>query len=522
MFPSITYFCDGVLRTAKNNQKSFRTFIYPPFVVLILTACAITPEPVEEADLLDRVELNLANMYADQEPISGPIDLYQAVARGLKYNLDKRLKLLERGLEEVRLSKTHADFLPQVAARAGYRVRNNYAASSSLNLVTGIQNFGASTSSDKKLRTSDLQMIWNVLDFGLTYLRAKQDSDRVLIAEERRIKVAQNLTLDIRDAYWRAVGSQRLLPHVNDLIGDINRAIARSKRLVGGGAGEPSGELASQRALLNHLSDLMEVRRRLSLASTELAALINLPPGQRLRLKVRSGGSMQVPRLRARYSDIETAALMNRPELREEDYKQRISRVELRAAYVRLLPGIEVRYGPNYDSNSYLLHSNWSNLGVAVTKNLMEIATAPRAIAFAEAEIAVAEARQLALSMAVIAQVHISLQRFSLAKDIYRVSSNLLGVDRRLSSIASRNAQASDGSDLDALSARSRRIVSELRYYAAYADVQNAYGRIINSVGSHRIPEEYEDLSVQELARKLRGTLDKWTPPFGELTIASN
>ena len=108
MFPSITYFCDGVLRTAKKAKNSYQPFIYLPFAVLILSACAITPEPSDEADLLDRVELNLANMYADQEPLTGPIDLYQAVARGLKYNLDKRLKLLERGLEEARLSKTHA------------------------------------------------------------------------------------------------------------------------------------------------------------------------------------------------------------------------------------------------------------------------------------------------------------------------------------------------------------------------------------------------------------------------------
>ena len=365
-------------------------------------------------------------------------------------------------------------------------------------------------------------MIWNVLDFGLTYLRAKNDADRVLIAEERRIKVAQNLILDIRDAYWRAVGSQKLLPMVNELINDINSGVKRSERLIRNGVGEPENELKSQRELLNHLNDLMEVRRRLSLATTELAALINLPPGEQLKLRVRATNNMRVPNLRARYSDIETAALLNRPELREEDYKRRITETDLRAAYVRLLPGIELRYGPNYDSNSFLLHDNWSNIGVAVTQNLMEIATAPRAIAFAKTDRDVAASRQMALSMAVMTQVHISLQRFALSKDILRVSTRLLSVDRKLAGIADRSSQASDGSDLDALSARSRKIVSELRYYAAYADVQNSFGRIINSVGSHRLPEEFEDLDVQTLAAELRSILDQWSPPFGELTIARN
>ena len=489
---------------------------------IMLSACSVTPEPLAETELLNRVEDNLNNMYGDQERVSGPLDLYQAVARGLKYNLDKRLKMMERGLEEARLGQTHADFLPEIAVKAGYRKRDSFAASSSLNLQTGIQNFGASTSSDQKLRTADLQMVWNILDFGLTYFRAKNDADRVLIAEERRIKVAQNLILDIRDAYWRAIGSQRLLPHVNKLIRDINASIRRSKSLLSEGTGEPQNELQSQRELLNHLNDLMEVRRRLSLATTELSALINMPPGHRLRLIVRANSDMSVPSLRARYSDIETAALLSRPELREEDYKRRITETDLRAAYVRLLPGLELRYGPNYDSNSFLLHDDWTNVGVAVTKNLMEIATAPRAIKYAEANRDVAIARQMALSMAVITQVHISLQRFALSKDILRVSSKLLNIDRKLSNIADRSSEASAGSDLDALSARSRKIVSELRYYAAFADVQNSFGRIINSVGSHRLPSDFESLDVQTLAGELKLVLDEWSPPFGEITVAQN
>ena len=522
MRPSTTKLGICGVRLKTDSKKTLLNAVSVSLMTFGLTACAVTPEAINDAELLNRVETNLADMYEDQEPVSGPMDLYEADARGLKYNLDKRLKMMERSLEEARLARTHADFLPQIAVKAGYRRRDNFAASSSLNLQTGLQNFGNSTSSDKKLRTADLQMVWNVLDFGLTYLRAKNEADRVLIAEERRIKVAQNLILDIRDSFWRALGSQRLLPQVNKLIRDINTTIGRSKNLISGGTGEPQKELQSQRELLNHLSDLMEVRRRLSLATTELAALINIPPGEQLRLIIRKSSDMSVPGLRARYSDIEIAALLNRPELREEDYKRRITETDLRAAYVRLLPGLELRYGPNYDSNSFLLHDNWSNVGVAVTKNLMEIATAPRAIKFAETDRDVATARQMALSMAVVAQVHISLQRFALSKDILRVSTRLLSIDRKLSGIADESSEASDGSELDALSARSREIVSELRYYAAFADVQNSFGRIINSVGSHRLPEEFEDMDVRSLARELRSVLDEWSPPFGEMTVAQN
>ena len=101
----------------KRPVKSIISNLSAPFLALTLSACAVTPDSIEEAELFQRVETNLAKMYADQEPLSGSVDLYQAVARGLKYNLDKRLKMMERSLEEARLAQTTVGMLPQIAAK---------------------------------------------------------------------------------------------------------------------------------------------------------------------------------------------------------------------------------------------------------------------------------------------------------------------------------------------------------------------------------------------------------------------
>ena len=501
-------------------SNPIRTVCLAALAAAGVSACTVLPKPLTELEVTNRVDADLGSLYAAQEPVRGAIDFHEAVARGLKYNLDKRLKLMELGLADAQRRYTHVDLLPKLASQAGYRSRDSFRGSSSRSLITGQQSLEVSTSEDRRVRSADLQVVWNVLDFGLSYIRAVQDADRVMIADERRVKVAQNMILDVRDSFWRAYAAQEMMPEVNLLISRMRSAIRKSRRVSRSGNAEPSEELKLQRDLLQNLRQLLEVRRNLMLAKSELAALMNLPVGTKYRLSSKGQKVGHVPHLRADVVQLERIALMNRPELREEDYKFRIAEDDLRAAWVRLLPGIEFRAGPNYDSNSFLFENNWANAGIVVTKNLMEILTAPKAIEVAERGVDVARARRMALSMAVITQVRISLQRFKLARDIYGVSRQVYRVDRRLSSIAENSRASEGGSDNEALAALSKKVVSRLEFFSAYADVQNSYGRVLNSLGVHRFPGYAEDMGLDELAHALRGQLDIWQGTVPAITIA--
>jgi outer membrane protein, multidrug efflux system len=488
--------------------------------LLALTGCAALPTPVSDLALTTRVQEDLATLFVDQEPVSGPIDLDEAVARGLKYNLDKRLKQMERALVEAGNAHVAAGMLPRLAATAGYRSRDRFRGSSSQSLLTGTQSLEVSTSEDKQLHTADLTAIWNVLDFGLTWLKSKQQADETLIAEERRIKVAQNVILDIRDAYWRSVAAERMLPRIGGLLARIEAGLKNSRAVQRSGSGEPADELKLQRELLTAMRDLTEVRRRLLLAKSELAALMNIPRGTTFALAMPTQ-SLSVPRLTAQIAALEETALSNRPELREEDYKKRISKTELEAAWVRLLPGIELRAGTNYDSNSFLLNNNWGDAAALLTKNLTELIVAPRSINYAQADVAVADSRRLALSMAVIAQLHIALQRYAMAQDVFAVTKRLFDVDRELGDIANKGEQADASAEAEVLTALARRTVSELQYFTAYSDVQNAHARILNSLGLPRPPEGIEDLPVAELKTAVHSMLNDWQSTASPLQVAS-
>ena len=487
-----------------------------------LAGCAAIPMPLGDGARLARIQGDARSMFAGQEALTGPVDLYEAIARGLKYNLDKRLKLMELGFADARLQQDATGMLPKVVVDAGYSARDSFNGSSSRSLLTGAQSLEVSTSQDKQIYTSDLSMVWNVLDFGLTYLHSKENADNVLIAEEHRLKVVQNMVQDIRDAYWRAVSAEHMLPRVNGLVTEIEAAIERSRLARRSGAAEPVDQLRIERELLSNLKDLTEVRRKLLLAKAELAALINVPPGSAFNVAVPDLSHLASPHLSARMADLQHTALLNRPELREEDYKKRISLTEVDAAYVRLLPGIELRTGRNFDSNSFLSTSVWSLAAGFLTKNLIELATAERSINLAEVDVKVADARRTALSMAVIAQVQIAVQRYALAEDDFKVAGRLFGVDQELSSVAAGGAQATSNSQLDSLTALSRKTVSELQYLIAYSDLQNAYGRILNSVGANRLPLEIEHQSVNALKADVRRLIDNWKIDLPTARFASN
>ncbi|MBD9680874.1 transporter, partial [Pseudomonas sp. PDM18] len=76
----------------------------------------------------------------------------------------------------------------------------------------------------------------------------------------------------------------------------------------------------------------LEVQRKaLSLAKTELATLINLPPGTDLKLAMPADG-YPLPELKVSMDSLEREALASRPELREQDYQSRISAAETKKA----------------------------------------------------------------------------------------------------------------------------------------------------------------------------------------------
>ncbi|WP_298686084.1 TolC family protein [uncultured Sphingomonas sp.] len=198
----------------------------------LLAGCAVTPKPLTAAELSKTADQNRVQVTANQEPVTAPIDLYEAMARALKYNLDYRVGLMQQAVKSRELNLATYDMLPQIVANASYYGRSNEAGASSLSLLSGTQSLEPSTSSQKNVFSGDLTASWDILDFGLSYVRAQQKADAVMVAVEERRKVSNRIIEDVRTAYYRAVSAQRLLDQLTSLQTSISTTLDNSEKLA--------------------------------------------------------------------------------------------------------------------------------------------------------------------------------------------------------------------------------------------------------------------------------------------------
>ena len=201
-------------------------------------------------------------------------------------------------------------------------------------MITGQQSLAQSTSQEKQIVTADVTFSWNVLDFGLSYIRARQAADKYLIAEEMRRKVVHRLLEDVRTAYWRAISGERLIARLNLLERRVRAAQSKSRSISDDRQTSPITAVTYERELVEIKRTIQELQRELAVAKTQLASLMNLKPGTKFSLIAgRRAGGLQI---RMPVQTMITTALENRAELRDVWYRQRINEKEYDAALLEI------------------------------------------------------------------------------------------------------------------------------------------------------------------------------------------
>ncbi|MGE5522496.1 MAG: TolC family protein, partial [Rhodospirillaceae bacterium] len=341
--------------TSNKNSATYRIRIAVFTTLAALGGCAVQPVPISNAEHEARAKADFAKLFASQEGLKGPLTMTEAIARAIKYNMDYRVKLMDQAVALGQTEVANYDILPKLTATAGYSTRDN----DSFGFGFGQDGKVSANPSASQERTRDnytISFAWNLLDFGMSYVRAQQLADQSLIAEERRRKALQNLIQDVRFAWWRAESAQRLLPEIDELLNETEQSAARAQLIETRRLLPPLQIVAYRRSLLDLEQQLSLKRQELSLALVELASMINLPPGTTYKLAPADENNFNIPMLAANIEGLESIALLNRPELREEDYKARITDAEWKKQLMSLLPTFGLDIGTNYDSNKYLLN----------------------------------------------------------------------------------------------------------------------------------------------------------------------
>ena len=497
------------MNALKKNGTLSKIQILPKLTILvaalILAGCTITPKLATQEEVRERVKSDTDRMYVNQTPISAPVSLEEAIARTLKYNLDYRLKKMESALALGLTDYASYDTLPKLLASAGYRTRSNQSGGTSIGIVDGVQSLRPSTSEERSHTLAGAEFSWNLLDFGVSYYRARQQSDQFLIAEERRRKVVQNMVQDVRAAYWRALGAQRLSAQTKDILERAQLALARSREAETQRVISPVQALNYQRALLDAISFLNQRRQDLEFASHELAALMNVEPGVTFTVAEASEARLPAPPNDVR--KLEEMALVQRPELREEDFKKRISADETRKQLLGMLPGISFDAGLQYDSNQLLNSSRWAQGGVRISWNLLQLVALPSLKATQEQQVRTDEARRMALSMAVMTQLRVGVERYRLAVEDFRLADTAAQVDKRMADYTRAAVTARLESELEAIRTQARAVLGSFQRANTYASAQIAFGRLYNTLGFDPLPDDFDGNDLSTLTERVRAHL---------------
>lgn len=505
----------------KTNFLFFATRLTIPLSVLALSACAsVTPVPLTAKDLAPTNQLDTQAIRKDVEPITAPLTLDEAMARALKYNLDRRAKLMEEALALGQLEVSKFDMLPKLLAQAGYSWRDNDRISNSRDPVTNSPVSNRFISSDRTHNTTELGLSWSLLDVGMGYYGSQQQANRLLIAGEKRRKAMHLLMQDVRTAYWRAASAQILRGDVSKTIAMAEEALGDSRKAEAERVRNPLDALRYQRQLLENLRLLESIDQELSSAFVDLASLINAPVGQPIRLAQTDLKNISLEATQVPIQRLEEAALMQNADLREQHYNARIAREETRRTMVRLFPNVTFSYGLKYDSDSYLVNRQWNEAGLQMSFNLFNLMTGPTQIKLAEAGVALADQRRMASQMAVITQVHLARLQLINARGQFDRADAIYATDTKIAQVMRSREAAQAQSKLDAVSNETAAILSLLRRYQALAQVQASENRLMATLGLEPQIGSTGELSLKELTEQLSKSAAPWAKLAAKVTQA--
>ena len=496
-----------MMENAMNGHKRARRFLPLTFAVALVASCTTVPNPFTNAELAATASDREARIIsAGQEPVSGPIDLYEAMARAIKYNLDHQVELKEEALRLAELGVTDFDMLPDLVANASFTGRDNAPGASSLSIESGTESLEPSRSTEREVLDTDLTLSWDILDFGVSYYRSKQGGDEVLIALEQRRAAINRVVEDVRTAYWRTVSAQRLLGRLGHLKGEAQAALRQSEALSDGGVADPLTALNYQRDLLTILRAIEELRRDLSVSRNQLAALMNLRQGQDFTVVIPSYDGRRPPIVNTSAEELSRLAFRNRPELREISYRLRINDRKRDVALLESFPSLRAFIGVNSSSNDFLVNNDWVSYGARASWNLLNIVRYPRRKRAVEAGETLLDARALALTQAVAAQVFVSKARVQSLRQELGTVAQLDAVNGRIARLVSAGAASDAEGSQERVKERMNAVLATLRHDETYADLQNAYANLYAAVGLDPYPANLTGQeSVAVMADALRG-----------------
>lgn len=476
---------------------------------LLSSSCLMKPNPINIEKRYDQALEDLHTIFDSQEKLTRSLSFSEALARALKYNLDYRVKLTDTALKASQFELAQLAMLPQLNIGGSYYSRNNDLATFSVDPVTGQILPTVVNATPRTLRTSYGNITWNLLDFGLSYIRAKQESDRILISQEESRKQLQQLAQDVRVAYWRAFSAQQLSADVQYYEKTIRRAKLKLELARNDPAVQQEKLLRYQFLLLKSEQAFNQLKLKLKKSKLDLSHLINLQPNEKYNILPPPISITRIQNLNdIDLRKIDSLTLVNRPELKSQDYMERLTKLGINQVILEAIPVGILNWGYNYNSNKFLLNNEWVSRSVEASMNLIKLATLPVAIRSVKMQIAYEKLKRLALTVTALTEVRYSLMKYINLKDEFNIVSQQKLSAYNLYKLLEKRQRSSLESEQQVILAGLQSLTSKMDEDLLLADLSTSLGEMYISVGFDVLPQGMFNLPLDETIKILQQSMN--------------
>lgn len=480
------------MRASKRKNTSSQTQILWLVCIIIFvmfsSSCTVQVKPTSINERYADAQKNLSLLFCQQPQRYLRMGFYEALSRGLKYNLDYRIKLANNALQLDQFKLATFAMFPSLNVSGSLYTRSNDL--SSFGTTTTGQITDVLNSTPRTLRSARIALSWNLLDFGVSYVRAKQQGNRYLIAEEEARKQLQQLTQDILTAYWDAYSAQRLIETTKEFDRQLQNAKAQITIAMHDKIIPKENLLNYQEALLEGNRRMVQLKYKYDKAMYDLKHLINLPMYLKVVLEKPPSVLRRTQNLsNLDFQKLDALTLVQRPELSGQNYQKRIAEWGTTAAILQSLPGVTLNEGIwNYNSNKFLINRVWRDKSIDLAWNLLNIASLPTSYSSAEAQIHYEKLKGLALTLTVLTETRYAYSHYQNLLLEYNIARAQSANAQALYRLASNREQAFLASHQQVLLARIRMLAARMDEELVLSDLSTAFGELYLSAGFDMLP----------------------------------
>lgn len=431
------------------------------------------------------------------------LTLQECIDLAREHNLNLQVSKLEEKVAREMRTAEMLGMLPELNINDTATFRSNTPASSSEKVGESGLTYGYSTSQERNVNYFNIDLALSVLDFGLAFFNTQQAQDRVYMREQRTLRAAQNLTLDVVRAYFSVAAAQKAIKITSGLLEECRNRYELIQKLGKKGQIDPFRAFDETRRFIDMEKRLTNYVRSYQNSCVELRSLMGMAPSGKIVVEdayLNSLPSYELPDIEL----MEQIALFKRPELYEIDIQRHINILEVRKEIVMMFPQVRLFYDFTNSSNSFLYHMNWWELGIRAAYNLLKIPVhVSRAMAMND-QVAADEKRGFAQAIAVMAQVRIAHANLQATKERYEIDAKTHKAFAENLAQARRTVRSGDLSQLQldhirlaTAETEIERLMSLGNYYVSYYRMLNAVG--INSISAKNITNIRAEL---ELAKR--------------------